>query len=167
MMNGRSEQPECGRKGIVVALAALTGALTLGIVSLIVMGGLARGQGVTASAASDTRPAVGGSRGLPPPRQLPRLSGSQDMGAKLHRNPTGQPCLTVNGFSRAQAINPKIFTHTIFASNGCSQPIKMQVCYYKSQHCVPVDVPGYGRKEAVLGVLPAMKDFRFEYHEQF
>jgi hypothetical protein len=142
-------------------------ALTLSVVWLIAMGVHASGQGVTAPAASDTRPAVGGTRGLPPPPQLPRLSGSQDMGAKLHRNPTGQPCLTVNGFSQPQTINPKIFTHTIFANNGCSQPIKMQVCYYKSQHCVPVDVPGYGRKEAVLGVLPAMKDFRFEYREQF
>jgi len=89
------------------------------------------------------------------------------MGAKLHRNPTGQPCLTVNGVAQSQTINPKIFTHVIFASNGCSQPIKIQVCYYKSQHCIPVDVPGYGRKEAVLGILPAMKDFRFEYREHF
>jgi hypothetical protein len=55
----------------------------------------------------------------------------------------------------------------ITANNDCSQPIKAQVCYYQSQHCIPIDVPGYGRKEAMLGIMPAMNAFRFEYREQF
>lgn len=30
-----------------------------------------------------------------------------------------------------------------------------------------MEVPGSGRKEAILGTLPAAKDFRFEFREKF
>jgi hypothetical protein len=30
-----------------------------------------------------------------------------------------------------------------------------------------MEVPGNERKEAVLGTLPSMKDFRFEFREKF
>jgi hypothetical protein len=30
-----------------------------------------------------------------------------------------------------------------------------------------MEVPGDERKEAILGTLPAMKDFRFEFRERF
>ena len=55
----------------------------------------------------------------------------------------------------------------ILANNDCSQVIKLKVCYYQSQRCVPFAVPPYGRKEVVLGIMPAMKEFQFEYREQF
>jgi hypothetical protein len=109
---------------------------------------------------------VGSSSGRPP-AQLPLLSGTPSAGVKSHLGPTGKPCLTVFGSAKAQIINPNIFEHIIMASNECSQPIKMKVCYYQSSQCVPLDVPAYGRKEIVLGIMPAMNQFRFEYREQF
>jgi hypothetical protein len=55
----------------------------------------------------------------------------------------------------------------IIAQNDCSQRIKMQVCYYQSQHCVAMDVPPYGRQNLVLGIMPSMSGFRFEFRELF
>lgn len=88
-------------------------------------------------------------------------------GAKRHVGPTGRPCLAVSGQARAETINPHIFEHVIAATNSCSQIIRLQVCYYGSDRCVPMIVASYARNEAVLGILPAMKEFRFEYREQF
>jgi hypothetical protein len=119
------------------------------------------------SGRSEDRPSVGGVGGARPPSQLPLLNGSQDMAVKVHLGPTGKPCLTVNGEAKPQKINPNIFEHLILVSSNCSQPIKLQVCYYHTQHCTLVVVPGYARKEATLGIMPGMKDFRFEYREQF
>jgi hypothetical protein len=120
-----------------------------------------------AQAAGESRPAVGAAGGTHAPTQLPLIGGTQKLGVKLHLGPTGKPCLKVEGHVKAQTMNPNIFNHMITVRNDCSQPIKMQVCYYQSQHCAPLEVPGYGRKEATLGIMPAMKEFRFEYREQF
>jgi hypothetical protein len=132
---------------------------------------LAWGTGAAAQLASpggtDSAATVGSSNGARPPAQLPLLSGTPSAGVKMHLGPTGKPCLTVFGSAKPQTINPNIFEHIIMASNECSQPIKMKVCYYQSAQCVPLDVPAYGRKEIVLGIMPAMNQFRFEYREQF
>jgi hypothetical protein len=127
----------------------------------------AAAQGLAPPAGNEARPALGATGGARPPAQLPLLGGTQTLGVKVHLGPTGKPCLKVQGYVKAQTINPNIFNHLILVSNDCSQPIKMQVCYYQSQHCAPVEVPGYGRREATLGIMPAMKEFRFEYREQF
>ncbi len=116
---------------------------------------------------TNTRPSVGSTSGLTPPAQLPIISGSQDAAAKVHLDPIGKPCLSVRGYAKPQASNPNIYNHVIFASNNCAQSIKLNVCYYHTQHCVAVAVPGYARKESVLGIMPQMKEFRFEYREQF
>ena len=84
-----------------------------------------------------------------------------------HRGPTGSPCLTVGGLARPHAANPKVYDHVIAAKNSCAQRITLTVCYYRSQDCVPMEVPGGERKEAVLGTLPSMPDFRFEFREKF
>jgi hypothetical protein len=110
---------------------------------------------------------VGSSNGMRPPAQLPLLSSTPSAGVKLHLGPTGKPCLTVFGSAKPQVINPNIFEHIIMASNECSQTIKIKVCYYQSTQCIPLDVPAYGRKEVVLGIMPAMNQFRFEFREQF
>jgi hypothetical protein len=73
----------------------------------------------------------------------------------------------VYGDARPQAINKRLFEHVISANNSCPQVIKMDVCYYGSQRCVPLSVPGYSRREVVLGVMPAIEDFRFEFKERF
>lgn len=117
--------------------------------------------------AGNSRPIVGGSGGLRPPSQLPVLPGGETSDALRHYGPTGKPCLRVDGVARPQLVNPKIFEHVISATNSCSERIKVQVCYYRTEDCVPLEVGGYGRKEVVLGIMPSMKEFRFEYREQF
>lgn len=120
--------------------------------------GLTRGPG-------DGPPILGGV-GVSPPASMPALGGSENQ-PRRHRDATGQPCVRVGGFARAQTTNPRIFDHMITATNNCSQLIKLKVCYYQSQSCMPVELPGYSRREAVLGIYPALRDFRYEYTEQF
>jgi hypothetical protein len=86
---------------------------------------------------------------------------------KHHTGPTGKPCLDLFGQGKPQLVNHDIFDHVVSASNSCGQHIKVQVCYYKSEHCIMMDVPAYQRKDAVLGVFPKQVDFQFEYKEQF
>jgi hypothetical protein len=132
---------------------------------VLLLGGvrMAVAQGLTSPPGNGSTPVLGGAGGVRPPI----LNGTQNAAAKKHLGPTGKPCLTVLGYAQPQTINPDIFDHMISASNDCSQPIKMQVCYYQTQQCIPVGVPAYGRKEVVLGIMPAMKQFQFEYREMF
>jgi hypothetical protein len=109
---------------------------------------------------------LGGAGGLKPPTPLSIPSG-ENAGIRRHLAPTGQACLAVRGEARAEKINPKLFEHVIVATNECSQRIKANVCYYLSDHCVSLDVPSYGRDEKILGIMPSMTGFRFEYREQF
>jgi hypothetical protein len=92
-------------------------------------------------------------------------SGSNEL--LRHRGPTGNTCLTVNGYPRSHTVNPNVYDHVIAAVNGCAQRIAIRVCYYRTQDCIPMEIPGNERKEAILGTLPAVRDFRFEFREKF
>ena len=81
--------------------------------------------------------------------------------------PTGKPCLSLGASAKAQAVNKHIYEHRVGAVNSCGQHIKVQVCYYKSNDCITMDVPAWGRKDAVLGIYPALPSFRYEAKEQF
>jgi hypothetical protein len=100
----------------------------------------------------------------PAPRAL-ALAGT--VGVKQHIGPTGKPCVAVSGDAHAQTVNPHIFEHIITADNACSQVIRLFVCYYGSERCVPMTVPSYARQVAVLGIEPDTTAYRFEYWEQF
>jgi hypothetical protein len=84
-----------------------------------------------------------------------------------HMGPTGKPCLTIGTHVQPQTLNPHIVEHWVGASNSCGKNIKVQVCYYGSQDCITMDVPPYGRQDSVLGIYPALADFRIETKEQF
>jgi len=88
-------------------------------------------------------------------------------GARVHLGPNGKPCLTVVGEAAPEIYDATIFSHTVIAKNDCSTAVKANVCYYQSQKCTPLTVPPYGRSQAVLGIMPAQNQFRFEYREQF
>lgn len=113
------------------------------------------------------RPQVGATGEIGPPQQLPLISGSQDTASQIHRGPGGKVCLTVYGYAKHQTINPDLYDHVIDASNTCAQPIKLDVCYYHSAHCVRMNVPGYAHQGEILGIMPRIQDFRFEYRERF
>jgi hypothetical protein len=113
------------------------------------------------------RPVFGASRGLRVLSPPPALDDPENARAKVHRDPYGKPCVDVFGLSRPQVVNTKMFDQTIIAENHCSSLIKLKVCYYGSQTCLPVEVPPYGRKETLLGFFPTMNEFRYQYAEQF
>lgn len=130
---------------------------------LFVAGGL-RAQGLQGPLSGGVG---GGAGGLSTPSPAPLLLNGEDNGLRRHRGPTGKPCLTVTGVPKPERINPNLFDHTITAFNDCGQRIKLQVCYYQSEHCIAMDVPPYGRDDAILGIMPGMAGFRFEFREQF
>jgi len=121
-----------------------------------------------ASAQDETsRPTLGGVGVRAPTEVGPTFGPSSSNEILRHRSPIGIPCLAVSGFARPHVVNPNVYDHVIAAKNSCPQRITIKVCYYKSLDCIPMEVPGGERKEAVLGTLPATKDFRFEFREQF
>jgi hypothetical protein len=87
--------------------------------------------------------------------------------SRHHMGPTGKPCLSLSSSAKAQAVNKHIYEHWVGAANSCGQHIKVQVCYYKSNDCITMDVPAWGRKDVVLGIYPALQSFRYEAKEQF
>jgi len=111
-------------------------------------------------------PTVGGSGATPKPETRPFAAAA---GTELlrHRSFTGRPCLDVGGYARPHHIDVSLYDHVISAVNGCPQRIELRVCYYRTQDCIPMEVPGNGHKEAILGTLPSTKDFRFEFREKF
>jgi hypothetical protein len=113
------------------------------------------------------RPVVGASRGLRAVSRSLAFDDPENAKAKVHRDPYGKPCLEVSGLSRPQVVNTRMFDQTIVAENHCSALIKVKVCYYGSQTCLTAEVPPYGRKETLLGFFPEMKEFRYQYTEQF
>jgi hypothetical protein len=92
---------------------------------------------------------------------------SNDTGILRHRDFAGKPCLDVQGYSRPHTIAPNLYDHVITVLNSCPQRIPIRVCYYQSQDCISMEIPGGDRKEAILGTLPAIKEFRFEFREKF
>ena len=86
---------------------------------------------------------------------------------RKHRDFAGKPCLETSGVSRPLASNPRILDHAVSFENHCFDRIKVKVCYYHTDDCTDVDVPGNSRKEQIIGVFPAIQQFRYEVKEQF
>ncbi len=84
-----------------------------------------------------------------------------------HRDFTGKPCLSVGGYARPHTVDRNLYDHVITVLNNCPRRIVMKVCYFQSQDCIPIEIPGGERKEAILGTLPSAKDFRFDFREKF
>lgn len=121
---------------------------------------------VPASAQEATAPSLGGripNGAVEPPTFGPR-GGTEIL---RHRDVRGKPCLTVTGSARPHFSNAKVYDHLISVANACPQRIVIRVCYYRTEDCIPMEIPGGERKEARLGSMPAAKDFGFEFREKF
>ncbi len=114
-----------------------------------------------------SRPEVGGTLGPQRPGATPNFGASNGNDILRHRDYAGKPCLSVGAYARPHTVNPNLYDHVITVINNCPQRIAMQACYYRSPECIRIEIPGNERKEAVLGTLPAAKDFRFEFREKF
>lgn len=117
-----------------------------------------------AAAQTSTAPVL---RDIPMPATSPAFSASSGNDLLRHRSPSGTPCLAVSGFARPHTTVSTLYDHVVAVKNNCAQRISLQVCYYRTQDCLPVEVPGGERKEAILGTMPSTKDFRFEFREKF
>jgi hypothetical protein len=100
----------------------------------------------------------------PPPRII---TGSQNADILRHRDFAGKPCLGIGGFARAHTGDSKLFDHMIEIKNNCSQSIRTQVCYLHTQECITLEVAGHMTKQGILGTLPSIKDFQYEFRERF
>jgi hypothetical protein len=87
--------------------------------------------------------------------------------AKRHMSPLGKACLTIQGYVKPELANKGIYQHLIKAVNDCGQNIKVQVCYYRTEDCVLMNVPPWESKTSILGIFPALKRFQFEAKEQY
>lgn len=114
-----------------------------------------------------SRPVIGATSGMQDLDTPQRFEWSQGNGILRHRDFAGNPCLTVNGAAQAHKVDPNLYDDVITVVNNCPQRIAMQVCYYQSEDCIQMEIPGESHQEAVLGILPATKDFRFEFREKF
>jgi hypothetical protein len=112
-------------------------------------------------------PVIGGAGGAEDINASPAFQASGGTEVLRHRDFVGKPCLAVGGYARPQVIDPNLYDDVITAANSCPQRIAIQVCYYQSDDCIPMDIPGGERREAILGILPSTQDFRFEFREKF
>jgi hypothetical protein len=85
----------------------------------------------------------------------------------VHRDALNRPCLEIEAASRRHVINPDVFDHVVSVYNNCLMPIKLRVCYYKSDHCIDMQVSAKQRKDGILGIFPNMQYFRYSFREQF
>ncbi len=104
----------------------------------------------------------GGHKGPAPP-----LFSSQSDPCRRHMGPTGRPCVQIESSARPQTLNANIFEHWVGLTNACGQHIVVKVCYLNSEHCITVDVPPWGRQDKVLGIFPSLREFGYDYTEQF
>lgn len=124
----------------------------------------ARAQTASSSDTARQRPIVGATTGIVVPNGP---SSPSDPQASQHRGPAGNVCLRVSADARPGAGASRLFSHWIVAENGCSATIRFQVCYVSTRDCMDAVVLGNSRKDVLLGMMPAIKDFRFEYRERF
>ena len=130
----------------------------LGILTLLAVSIDAQEQSVMAQTTNPTSPFKS---------RLTLQNSGENAALTVHRNPLGKPCLNIEAASRAHVINPKVYDNVVSVQNQCSKSINLQICYYKTDSCIDVEVRGHQRKDAVLGVRPHMQFFRYSYKEKF
>jgi hypothetical protein len=90
-----------------------------------------------------------------------------NVGERKHLDHAGKPCLVTSGVSSPLVSNPRILNHVVSLENHCGERIRAKVCYYKTDECTDVTVPGNSHMQQIIGVFPAMQLFRYEVKEQF
>jgi hypothetical protein len=92
---------------------------------------------------------------------------TNDAADRKHRDFAGKPCLESVWTAQALVSNPRVLNHVVSLDNHCLDPIKVRICYHGTEDCTDVDVPPRSRKEQVIGVFPALQQFRYDVKEQF
>ncbi|MFL9828361.1 hypothetical protein [Rhodoplanes sp. SY1] len=97
--------------------------------------------------------------------RLTLQSGSYAGKALVSKDAFGKPCADVEAASKARVSNPNVFEHIVSVQNRCLKPLKLRFCYFGSDRCTDLDLPGLKRKDLVLGVYPGLKTFRYSWTE--
>ena len=92
---------------------------------------------------------------------------SSAIGDRKHRDFVGKPCLETSGTAQPLVSNPRILNHSVTLDDHCPERLKVKVCYHGTDECTDVDVPPGSRKEQIIGVFPAIQQFRYDVKEQF
>lgn len=132
--------------------------IALYLIALLVVESAAQGQGAMAQLVNPVSPLQS---------RLTLQGGGENSALTVHRDPLGKPCLDFEAASRAHVINPDVYDNIVSIQNRCSKPIKLRLCYYKSENCIDVEILAQQRKDTVLGVYPHMQYFRYSYQEKF
>jgi hypothetical protein len=142
----------CSIRGVAVALALLSGPL--------------RAQDAAPPPGTLSGPSFGRTSpsSSPPPRII---TGSQNADILRHRDFAGKPCLAIGGFARSHTGVSNLFDHVIEIRNNCAPSIRTQVCYLHTQECIAIEVAGHMTKQSILGTLPSIRDFQYEFRERF
>lgn len=77
------------------------------------------------------------------------------------RDALGRPCLDVEAAARAHVVNPNLFDHVVSIKSNCVRPIKVKLCYFQSDACKEIVVPGYKRVDTILGTMTNVSRFRY------
>jgi len=104
-----------------------------------------------------------------PVQDRPRavLQGPAELSAApIIRDPLNRSCLELEAIARPHVVNPVMFDHVVSAKNNCPRQIKVKVCYYNSDKCNEITVPGYGRQDTILGTISGVKYFRYVISRQ-
>ena len=82
------------------------------------------------------------------------------------RDALNRPCLDVEAAARGHLVDREVMDHVVSMKNNCSRLIKVKVCYYNSDHCNQVDVPGYQRVDTTLGSMRGNTYFRYTLQQK-
>jgi hypothetical protein len=93
------------------------------------------------------------------------LQSGETRGA-VSKSPLGKPCLDVEALSRPYSSNPRVYDHLISFLNRCPKVLLVRACYSRSDRCVNAEVPGYKRKDVILGIGVGNSRFLFTYSER-
>ena len=124
---------------------------------------------VSGPAIGSTLPALG--RSLNPSDQF-TLGGTQ---SSVTLNITGgsaifagekpaadKSCLAARAYIRPDIVNKNLHQNWISAKNICGRYMKIKVCYLGTESCIPIDVPPWQTKSAIIGYAPTAKPIHYQ-----
>jgi hypothetical protein len=71
-------------------------------------------------------------------------------------------CLAARAYIRPDIVNKNLHQNWISAKNSCGHYMKIRVCYLGTENCIPIDVPPWQTKNAIIGYAPTAKPIHYQ-----
>lgn len=71
-------------------------------------------------------------------------------------------CLAARAYIRPDIVNKNLHQNWISAKNSCGRYMKIRVCYLGTESCIPIDVPPWQTKDAIIGYAPTAKPIHYQ-----